>query len=43
MKAKKKYIVFMGKIVPELVTKWMDKFEEKTGWKRNAIKHNVTK
>lgn len=43
MKEKKKYIVFMGKIVPELVTKWMDKFEEKTGWKRNAIKHNVTK
>ena len=40
---KKKYIVFMGEIVPDLITKWIDRFEEKTGWKRNAIFKTNTK
>jgi len=41
-KLKKKYIVFMGEVVPTLVSKWIDKFEEKTGWKRNAVFNSST-
>lgn len=37
LKFKKKYIVFMGEIVPELISKWIDRFEEKTGWSRKRI------
>ena len=40
---KKKYIVFMGEVVPEFVSTWIDRFEEKTGWKRNAVFHGMTK
>ena len=42
-KLKKKYIVFMGEAVPESASKWLDKFEEKTGWKRNSLMHKTTK
>ena len=42
-KLKKKYIVFMGETVPESASKWLDKFEEKTGWKRNTLMHKSTK
>ena len=40
---KKKYIVFMGETVPESASKWLDKFEEKTGWKRKSLMHKTTK
>lgn len=40
---KKKYIVFMGEVVPEFVSTWIDRFEEKTGWKRNVVFHGMTK
>jgi hypothetical protein len=42
-KLKKKYIVFMGRVVPELVSSWIDKFEEKTGWNRHKLYHKTTK
>lgn len=38
-KLKKKYIVFMGETNSE---KWVEKFENKTGWKRSAITHKTT-
>lgn len=40
---KKKYIVFMGETVPDAASKWLDKFEEKTGWKRKSLMHKSTK
>lgn len=42
-KMKKKYIVFMGETVTDSASKWLDKFEEKTGWKRNSLMHKSTK
>lgn len=33
-KMKKKYVVFMGHIVPQLVSEWIERFEDKTGWTR---------
>ena len=39
LKLKKKYIVFMGETTSE---KWIDKFEEKTGWNRLSISHKTT-
>lgn len=42
-KLKKKYIVFMGKIVPELISTWIDRFEGKTGWNRYKLSHKSTK
>lgn len=41
-KLKKKYIVFMGKIVSDLISSWIDKFEEKTGWERYKFSHKST-
>jgi len=42
-KMNKKFIVFMGETVPESASKWLDKFEEKTGWKRKSLMHKSTK
>ena len=42
-KLKKKYIVYMGRVVPELTSSWIDKFEEKTGWNRYKLYHKTTK
>lgn len=39
IKAKKKYIVFMGEVVPDRVSQWIDKFEEKTGICRLSLGH----
>ena len=41
-KEKKKYIVFMGQLASEHISKWIDRFEEKTGWKRNVMFHSKT-
>lgn len=38
----KKYIVFMGELASGLVSEWIDKFEEKTGWKRDVMWHSKT-
>lgn len=43
VKLKKKYIVFMGNVVPELISTWIDKFEDKTGWNRYKMSHKSTK
>ena len=43
LKLKKKFIVFMGQAAPDTVSKWLDKFEEKTGMNRNSLKHKSTK
>ena len=42
-KLKKKYIVFMGEAVPDAASKWLDKFEEKTGISRKSLMHKSTK
>jgi len=43
VKLKKKYIVFMGEAAPDTVSKWLDKFEDKTGINRESLKHKSTK
>ena len=42
-KLKKKFIVFMGEAVPDAASKWLDKFEEKTGINRKSLMHKSTK
>lgn len=42
-KKKIKYVVFMGSIVPQLVSDWIDRFEEKTGWTRSKTKKTARK
>ncbi len=39
---KKRYIVFMGETKSTNIQRWLDKFEEKTGWKRKSLMHKTT-
>ena len=39
---KRKYIVFMGEAAKDTSTKWLDKFEDKTGWNRISLMHKST-
>ena len=41
-KLNKKYVVFMGETRATNIKKWLDKMEDKTGWKRNSLMHKTT-
>ena len=41
-KLNKKYIIFMGETKATNIKKWLDKMEDKTGWKRNSLMHKTT-
>lgn len=41
IKAKKKYIVFMGETVTEAASKWLDRLEDKTGQNRTSLLHKT--